>query len=373
MNYSKAMGNKAIGIFGDLVGLEDLPSRGHSLGRLRILLDKINATFEDNIHVGFTIINDTEFKGAFDRSFPLQDFLSLYNEEFGKDIGTHLGIGLGVLGPPEETEPGGCFFSARKAMAKAKEGGSFLLFHGFEMSEALNALFYFIHEMDEAMTDRQRKIVEVYRKSGDVAAISNELYIPKQGVLDSIKAARYDIYVNAWRGLEKLLKFDLPSSAFPGKRQQRPQGHDHQRSRDYQRPSYRDQHQPHQHQPHQQRPPRRDYQRPQYNDYPRSSQNDQQRPSRRDYQRPSNNDYQQRPANNGYQQRSANNGYQQRPANNGYQRSSNSDYQRSSYNNDQQRYPHQDQRRQFTHDNRRTKKADRQRSGPSRGAKQYDR
>ena len=209
MNYSKS-----IGIFGDLVGLEDLPSRGHHLGRLRILLDKINSTFRDKIKVDFTIINDTEFKGAFDRSFPLQDFLVLYNEEFGKDIGTHMGIGLGVLGDPDEKEPGGCFFSSRKAMAKAKENGKFVVFHGFEMNEAINALFYFIHEMNEGMTDRQRKVVEVYRKSGDIVSVSSELYLPKQGVFDSIKAAKYDIYTDAWIGLEKLLRFDVkaPSS-----------------------------------------------------------------------------------------------------------------------------------------------------------------
>jgi hypothetical protein len=326
MNYSKS-----IGIFGDLVGLEDLPSRGHHLGRLRMLLDKINTTFRDKIKVDFTIISDTELKGAFDRSFPLQDFLALYHEEFGKEIGTHLGIGLGVLGDPEEKEPGGCFFSSRKAMAKAKENGKFIVFHGFEMNDAINALFHFIHEMDEIMTDRQHKVIEIYRKSGDIASISSELYIPKQGVLDSIKAAKYDIYNDAWRGLEKLIQFDvkLPSSAAASHNQQRPQ----RRDRVYQQSSQGGYPRPHR-RDYQQRPSHNDQQRSTPRDYQqRPSHNDQQRFTPRDYQRPSRND----------QQRFTPRDYQ-RPSRNDQQRFTPRDYHRPSYN-DQQRPPHRDYRR----------------------------
>jgi len=199
----------SIGIFADLIGLQNLPSRGYMLGRLRMLMDKINNTFRDTIRVEFMIITDTEFKAAVDRRFPLQDFLALYHEEFGKDVGTHLGVGLGVLGVPQEREPGGCFYEARGAMVQARVSGKFLVFQGFEMNEAINALFHFTHEMTEAMTERQRKIIEVYRKSGDIVSVASELYLPKQAVFDSIKAARYDIYSAAWRGLDELLRFDI--------------------------------------------------------------------------------------------------------------------------------------------------------------------
>ncbi|MEW6381999.1 MAG: hypothetical protein AB1611_20680 [bacterium] len=234
----------SIGIFADLIGLQDLPSRGQLLGRLRMLMDKINTTFRDTIKVDFMIITDTEFKAAVDRSFPMQDFLALYEEEFGKDVGTHIGIGLGALGSPQEKEPGGCFYAARGAMTQARKTGQYIVFQGFEVNEAINALFYFIHEMNEAMTERQRKIIDVYRKSGDIVSVASELYLPKQAVFDSIKAAKYDVYSAAWRGLQELLKLDiqLPAPAGDRQRQQQPYQQQQQsayRGKGYQRESAR--------------------------------------------------------------------------------------------------------------------------------------
>ena len=202
-------GPRFIGIMGYLIGLQQIENRGRALGQLRILLNKINKTFADSIELKFIIVSDTEFKGAVSRNFPLQDFLTLYHQEFGRNVGTHFGIGLGKLGFKRERKPGGCFYSASKAMAKAVKNGEYLIFNRFEMDKALNALFYFIHEMDEKMTDRQRQIVEVYRRNGDIVSVASQLYLPKQAVVDSLKAVNYEVYEAAWRGLEQLLRFEI--------------------------------------------------------------------------------------------------------------------------------------------------------------------
>ncbi|MGA1874632.1 MAG: SatD family protein [bacterium] len=206
-------GSEFIGIIGYLIGLKELQDRGQALGGLRILLDKINTTFKETIKVNFKITTDLEFKGAVKRSFPLQDFLVLYNGEFGKSVGTHFGIGLGELGFTQEKKPGGCFYAAAKALSEAKNKGEFLIFHRFEMNLALNALFYFIHEMDERMTDRQRLVVESYRKNGNLVSVANELYLPKQAVADLIKAARYEVFNKAWLGLYELLRCKISTPA----------------------------------------------------------------------------------------------------------------------------------------------------------------
>ena len=198
-----------IGIIGYLIGLEEVRNQGESLRHLRILLNKINTTFADVIEIKFAITKETEFKGAVKRIFPFQNFLAFYYEEFGQNIGTHFGVGLGKLGFKREKKPGGCFFSATKAMIEAREKGEFLIFHQFEMNKAINSLFYFIHEMDERMTDRQRRIIEEYRKSGDIVSVAGRLYLSKQAVFDSIKSANYDVYSSAWSGLQELLQFDV--------------------------------------------------------------------------------------------------------------------------------------------------------------------
>ena len=205
-----APGFEFIGIIGYLTGLRDVQDRGQALGGLRILLDKINTVFKDTIKVHFKITMDLEFKGAVKRSFSLQDFLALYGGEFGKNVGTHFGIGLGELGFTQEKKLGGCFHAAARALAEAKDKGEFLIFHRFEMNLALNALFHFIHEMDEKMTDRQRQVVEAYRKNGNLVSVANELYLPKQAVADLIKAANYEVFNKAWLGLYELLRCKIP-------------------------------------------------------------------------------------------------------------------------------------------------------------------
>jgi len=198
-----------IGIMGYLIGLEEMRNPGKSLSQLRILLDKINTSFADGIKIRFTIMKETGFKGAVNRTFPLQSFLALYYEEFGKNIGTHFGVGLGNLGFEREKIPGGCFFSATKAMVEAKEKGEFLIFDQFEMNKALNSLFHFIHEMNEGMTERQQQVIEEYRKSGDIVTVASRLYLSKQAVHDSIKSSNYSVYNAAWTGLQELLEFNV--------------------------------------------------------------------------------------------------------------------------------------------------------------------
>lgn len=198
-----------IGIMGYLIGLEKMRNPEKSLRHLRILLDKINTSFADGIKIKFSIMKETGFKGAVNRTFPLQSFLALYYEEFGKNIGTHFGIGLGKLGFEREKMPGECFFSATKAMVEAKEKGEFLIFHRFEMNKALNSLFYFIHEMNERMTERQQQVIEEYRKSGDIVSVADRLYLSKQAVHDSIKSSNYYVYSAAWTGLQELLEFNV--------------------------------------------------------------------------------------------------------------------------------------------------------------------
>lgn len=198
-----------IGIMGYLIGLEKMRNPGKSLRHLRILLDKINTSFADVIKIKFSIMKEMGFKGAVNRTFPLQSFLALYYEEFGKNIGTHFGIGLGNLGFQREKMPGGCFFSSTKAMVEAKEKGEFLIFHQFEMNKALNSLFYFIHEMNERMTERQQQVIEEYRKCGDIVSVAGRLYLSKQAVHDSIKSSNYSVYSAAWTGLQELLEFNV--------------------------------------------------------------------------------------------------------------------------------------------------------------------
>lgn len=206
---------ESIGIIGYLTGLEKFHSKGQHLGQLRMVLPKINSALASTIKLKFLIVSDTEFTGVVKRIFPLQDFLAMYHEEFGRQVGTHFGVGLGRLGSKQEREPGGCFYTATGAVNEAKEKGEFLVFKNFEMNQALNALFFFVHEMNEKMTDRQRQIIDAYRRSEEIAAVANQLYLSKQAIIDSIKAANYETYQKAWKGIQELLRCRIKPFSAP--------------------------------------------------------------------------------------------------------------------------------------------------------------
>lgn len=205
--------NKYIGIIGYLTESGNSRNREQSISRLRDLFNKINDSFHDSIEIKFTMISNLKFTGAVKRNFPFQDFLALYQQEYGKNIGTHFGIGLGELGL-QAKKPGGCFYVASKALAQAKEKGEFLLFHNFEMNEALNSLYYFLHEVEEKFTDRQRQVIELYRDKEEIVTVANKLYLSKQAVADSIKAAKFQVYKEAWKGIQQLLLFEIKSNIY---------------------------------------------------------------------------------------------------------------------------------------------------------------
>ncbi len=135
-----------IAIIGDLVKSRELKNRKNTQNNLNKALRGINgSSFSTTIQSKFVITIGDEFQDLVSRGSPLRHFLNHYNSLFGDTFNTRFGIGLGGLSTRLKSEAigmdGPCFHNARLAVLRAKKENKNIIFNGFEMDLAINALF----------------------------------------------------------------------------------------------------------------------------------------------------------------------------------------------------------------------------------------
>lgn len=204
---------KYIAVIGDLVGSRHLQERDSVQKQLQQSLEEINRIFSSHISSGFVITIGDEFQGLLQRNFPLRQFLDYYEMKFGSKYHTRFGLGLGSLAttltPYAVGMDGPCFHKAREALTHAREKGCSLQCSGFEMNEALCALFKMVENISSNWKQRQRKVIALYRESGDQASVARQLAITRQSVSGILKAARWELYQAGWTGIQQLFSFTM--------------------------------------------------------------------------------------------------------------------------------------------------------------------
>ncbi len=207
-----------IAIIADLVESRKLENRDLIQDNLNSVLQNINnSKYSEAICSKFVITLGDEFQGLVSRDFPLRQFLSEYDSLFGENISTRFGVGLGELSTSIRTEAigmdGSSFHNARAALNQAKKENDFVVFNGFEMNEAINALFQLVNDIKKDWKKRQVEVISIFENIGDQVSVANKLNITRQTVHKIIKASRYELFESGWMGIQQLISFETSKAS----------------------------------------------------------------------------------------------------------------------------------------------------------------
>jgi len=103
---------------------------------------------------------------------------------------------------------GSCFHNARAAVNQAKKENNFLVFDGFEMNAAINALFQLVGDIKKNWKKRQVEVISIFEDVGDQVSVAKKLNITRQTVHEIIKASRYELFESGWIGIQQLISFE---------------------------------------------------------------------------------------------------------------------------------------------------------------------
>ncbi|HPG41932.1 MAG TPA: SatD family protein [bacterium] len=204
--------NKYIAIIGDLVNSRAMTNRNEVQNALINTLNTINSSdLKQHIAAKFVITLGDEFQGLVTRNFPLHPFLELYHSGLPANVATRFGIGLGELATELKSETigmdGPCFHNARSAITRAKNENINLIFQGFEMNTALNALYHNINNITQNWKARQLQVISLYKDTEDQTNVAKKMKISRQAVHRILKAAKYDLVQTGWDGVQELFSF----------------------------------------------------------------------------------------------------------------------------------------------------------------------
>ncbi|MBN1998924.1 hypothetical protein JW935_15295 [candidate division KSB1 bacterium] len=200
-----------IAIIGDIVQSRQLKNREMVQVELHNFLDRINSgPFQNTIRARFVITLGDEFQGLVTRLFPLDLFLSTFESLSAGVFQTRFGVGLGEVSTPLNDQAvgmdGTCFHNARDAVNLAKKENKSVCFAGFEKNTALNALYQIVSYIQENWTERQRQVITIDQQCANHSATAKKLNISRQSVRDILNAAKYDRYIEGWKGILELLR-----------------------------------------------------------------------------------------------------------------------------------------------------------------------
>ena len=213
--------NSYIAIIGDLVESRKLEHRDSIQENLNKVLQSINnSSYSQAIESKFVITLGDEFQGLVSRNFPIRQFLSQYDSLFGENIKTRFGIGLGELSTSLNVDAigmdGPCFHEARAAVSQARKENNFLVFSGFEMNAAINALFQLVNDIKKNWKKRQLEVLSIFEDVGDQVSVAKKLNISRQTVHKILKASRYELFEFGWTGIQQLFSYHS-SDVIPSK------------------------------------------------------------------------------------------------------------------------------------------------------------
>ena len=103
---------------------------------------------------------------------------------------------------------GSCFHNARAALSQAKKENNFLVFKGFEMDVAINALFLLVDDIKKRWKKRQVEVISIYKDVGDQVSIAKKLNITRQAVHNILKASKYESFEFGWTGVQQLFSYE---------------------------------------------------------------------------------------------------------------------------------------------------------------------
>ncbi len=196
-------------IIGDVKGSRNIENWQEFARELKRTLDEINSIFRKDILIPFEITAGDEFQGVL--KSPERTPHVLEELHFRLFMRIYTGVGLGDVerGIDERTAlRGSAFYRAREALESGKDSGRIVVVRSPDslFDRTVNAIYFLVQSIQEKWTQRQREIIQFYRRHMDYTyeEIGNHFGISKQAVHKQIKSARFHAVLEGMEAVRDL-------------------------------------------------------------------------------------------------------------------------------------------------------------------------
>ena len=204
-------------IVGDIIRSKSLDQakRNESTDAINRVLDYINSKYENSILASFGIVRGDAFEGILfsQQTAPkiIQDIImGLYEEDVRVRISAAMGE-LSVISAERNKADGPAFYSALNRIESLRKSDSDHWFQVSMLTDSIgqplvDGLLQMIVALTKGWTQKQAKTVwTMIRCENKQSLVSEKLNVAPSLVSKQLKAAQYEAYQAAWKGLEQYL------------------------------------------------------------------------------------------------------------------------------------------------------------------------
>lgn len=205
-------------IIGDISKSRELRDRAAIQERFKAAIEEINQRFTDWIVSKFLVTIGDEFQGvlndvakSYDVMIAMRELLYPVKFVFGVGVGTI----TTEIAPEAIGMDGPAFHNARAALEEGKEEGYEVRYRGLgePFDYLINAMLVLIEALKRRWTERQFKVISVYRQTGSQAEAARRLKVSRAAISKTLAAAGWEAVAVGEDALKKLLSTDLQKSS----------------------------------------------------------------------------------------------------------------------------------------------------------------
>jgi len=204
-------------VIGDISKSRELRDRAAIQERFKAAIEEINQRFTDCIVSKFLVTIGDEFQGvlndvakSYDVIVAMQELLYPVQFVFGVGVGTI----TTEIAPEAIGMDGPAFHNARAALEEGKEEGYEVRYRGWgePFEHVINAMLVLIEALKRRWTERQFKVITIYRQTGSQAEAARRLKVSGSTISQILAAAGWDAVAVGEDALKKLLSTGVQKS-----------------------------------------------------------------------------------------------------------------------------------------------------------------
>ncbi|HAL62094.1 MAG TPA: hypothetical protein DCP08_06780 [Chloroflexi bacterium] len=204
-------------VIGDISKSRELRDRAAIQERFKAAIEEINQRFTDFIVSRFLVTIGDEFQGV------LNDVANSYDvivamRELLYPVQFVFGVGVGTItteiAPEAIGMDGPAFHNARAALEEGKEEGYEVRYRGLgePFDYLINAMLVLIEALKRRWTERQFKVISIYRQTGSQAEVARRLKVSRAAISQTLAAAGWDAVAVGEDALRRLLSTGVQKS-----------------------------------------------------------------------------------------------------------------------------------------------------------------
>ncbi len=204
-------------VIGDISKSRELRDRAAIQEQFKAAIEEINQRFTDCIVSRFLVTIGDEFQGV------LSDVAKSYDvivavRELLYPVQFVFGVGVGTItteiAPEAIGMDGPAFHNARAALEEGKEEGYEVRYRGLgePFDNLINAMLVLIEALKHRWTERQFRVISIYRQTGSQAEVARRLRVSRAAISKTLAAAGWDAVAVGENALKTLLSTGFQKS-----------------------------------------------------------------------------------------------------------------------------------------------------------------